>query len=132
MVTSRVKALCIKGPDRAGALAQVLEEARNHGIDLQSVAAFAADGQAMMLGVPKNFGLALQLVSMTTMPIEKVDAFRVEGDDERGALCGVMNKLAAAGISATAVHAAGIEGKFAGVIYVAPEDVEPAAEALGV
>ena len=132
MVTSRVKALCIRGQDRVGALAQALEEARNHGIDLHSIAAFASEGQAVMLGVPKNFGLALQIAGMATTPIEQVEAFQVEGDDERGALCGVMNKLAAAGVSATAVHAAAIEGKFAGVIYVAPEDVEAAAEALGV
>ncbi|HJN18795.1 MAG TPA: hypothetical protein QGH10_25045 [Armatimonadota bacterium] len=114
-----------------GALAQVLEECRNHGIDLGSVAAYSADGQAVMVGVPKNFGMASQLASMAPQPVKTVDAFRVEGDDERGALCGVMNKLAAAGISATTVHAAAIEGKFAGVVYVAPEDVDKAAEALG-
>jgi len=132
MVVTRVKALKTTSGDRAGVLAEVLEEARNQGIDFHSISAYAADGQATMVGVPTNFGLVQQLLGMAPYPVEAMDAFRVEGDDERGALCGVLNKLATAGVSATAVHASAVEGKFAGVIYVAPEDVEKAAEALGV
>ena len=132
MMISRVKALRAVTADRAGVLAEVLAEARNHGIDLAGMSAYSCEGKAILLGVPTNFGLALQLVTRSPYPVEQIETFRVEGDDERGALCGVMNKLAAAGISAQAVHAAAIGGKFAGVIYVAPEDVEKAAEALGV
>jgi hypothetical protein len=62
----------------------------------------------------------------------KQTAFLVEGEDQTGALAGMMGKLAEAGINVFAAQAlcAG-EGRFGGVITVGADDVKKAAKLLG-
>jgi hypothetical protein len=128
----RVTALKVTVGDRVGALAEVVAQARDAGLDFRSVTALAAGGQGVIMAVPTDLQAARQAAAGGPYAITEQDVFWVEGDDERGALAPAADKLAAAGISVTAVHAAAVEGRFAAVFYVAPEDVEKAAAALGV
>ncbi|MBS1872546.1 MAG: hypothetical protein JSU00_04980 [Acidobacteria bacterium] len=62
----------------------------------------------------------------------KQTAFLLEGDDQTGALAGLLGKLAEGGINVIAAQAVcGGEGKFGGVITVGAEDVKKAAKLLG-
>ena len=129
---SRVTALRVTLGDRAGALADVLAAARNAGIDLQSVAGYVCGSEGVILAVPTNLHKARPAALGAPWAVGEQDVFLVEGDDQRGALCGVTEKLAAAGIGIQASYAVAVGGKFGAVIAVAPEDVDKAAKALGV
>jgi len=129
---SRATAFRVTLGDRVGALAEVLAAARNAGIDLQSVAGYVSGGEGVILAVPADLLKARPAASVAPWAVGEQEVFLIEGDDERGALCGVTEKLALAGISIQASYAVAVAGKFGAVIAVAPEDVEQAAAALGV
>ena len=128
----RVTALRVAGPDRVGLLAEIVAQAGEAGLDFRSVAAVAMEGQGVLFAVPTDLVAARQAAAGAPYAIAEEDVFWVEGNDERGALAPVADKLAAAGINIRAVHASAVGGKFAAVFYVAPEDVAKATEALGV
>jgi hypothetical protein len=129
---SRVTAFRVTLGDRVGALAEVLAAARNAGIDLQSVAGYVCGGEGVILAVPTDLHKARPAAVGAPWAIGEQDVFLLEGDDERGALCGVVEKLAAAGVGIQACYAVAVAGKFGAVIAVAPEDIDKAAAALGV
>ena len=128
----RVTAFKVTLGDRVGALADVLAAARNAGIDLQSIAGYVCGAEGVILAVPKDLHKARPASVGAPWAIGEQDVFLVEGDDERGALCGVTEKLAAAGVGIQAAYAVAVESRFGAVIAVAPADVDRAAEALGV
>jgi len=127
----RVTAFRVTVGDRVGAMADVLAAARNAGIDLQSLAGYVCGTEGVILAVPKDLHKARPVAAGAPWALGEQDVFLVEGDDERGALCGVTEKLAAAQISLQAAYAVAVEGRFGAVIAVAPEDVDAAAKALG-
>lgn len=126
----RVTAFKVTLGDRVGALAEVLAAARNAGIDLQSLAGYVCGSEGVILAVPTDLLKARPAAAGAPWAIGEQDVFLVEGDDERGALCGVTEKLANAGISIQAAYAVAIAGKFGAVIAVGPDDVEKAATVL--
>jgi len=128
----RVTALRVSGQDRVGLLSQIVADARDAGLDFRSVAAVAVEGQGTLIAVPTDLTAARQAAADAPYAIDEQDVFWVEGDDQPGALGPVADKLASAGVNIQAVHASALGGKFAAVFYVAPEDVDKAAKALGV
>jgi hypothetical protein len=58
--------------------------------------------------------------------------FLVRGTDETGALLTTLEALAREGINITASSAVAVGGKYGALLWVAQEDVEKAARALGV
>ncbi len=128
----RVTALRLSVGDRVGVLAEIVGQARDAGLDFRSVGAHAAGGQGIIFAVPTDLAAARQAVAGAPYAITEQDVFWVEGDDEPGALSPVADRLAAAGVSVRAVQASATEGTFTAVFYVGPEDVQKAAEALGV
>jgi len=82
----------------------------------------AAD-RAAFIKAAKKAGIALS---------PKQTAFLVEGEDQTGALAGLLGKLAEAGINVFAAQAvcAG-EGRFGGMVCVGADDVKKAAKLLG-
>ena len=128
----RVTAFRVTLGDRVGAMADVLAAARNAGIDLQSVAGYVCGSEGVILAVPKDLQKSRPAAVSAPWALGEQDVFLVEGDDERGALCGIAEKLAAAKVSIQAAYAVAVESRFGAVIAVAPEDVDRAAEALGV
>jgi hypothetical protein len=129
---SRVTAFRVTLGDRVGALAEVLAAARNAGIDLQSVAGYVCGDQGIILAVPADLQKARPAAMGAPWAIGEQDVFLIQGDDERGALCGVTEKLAAAGIGIQGAYAVAVGGKLGAAVAVAPEELDKAAKALGV
>ncbi|MBM3498326.1 MAG: hypothetical protein FJX74_06605 [Armatimonadetes bacterium] len=128
----RVTAFRVTLGDRVGALADVLAAARNAGIDLQSVAGYVCGAEGVILAVPRDLNRARPASVGAPWALGEQDVFLMEGDDERGALVSVTEKLAVAGIGIQAAYAVAVEDHFAAVIAVDPADVDRAAAALGV
>jgi hypothetical protein len=127
----RVTAFKVTLGDRVGIMADVLAAARNAGIDLQSVVGYVCGSEGVILAVPRDLNRARPAAVGAPWAIGEQDVFLIEGDDERGALCSVTEKLASAGVGIQATYAVAVEGHFAAVIAVAPADLDRAASALG-
>jgi hypothetical protein len=128
----RAKAFRLTLGDRVGALTEVLAGARNAGIDLQSVVGYVCGGQGVILAVPRDLPKARPAASSAPWAIGERDVFLIEGDDERGALCGITEKLAAAKVSIETTHAVVVGRKFGAIVAVPADQVDRAAAALGV
>ncbi len=128
----RVVALQAIVKDRPGALADVLRDTRDAGLDFRSLAAWSEGGQGFISGVPVDLAQARSMAVSAPYPVKEVEMIWVEGDDERGALVGVADKLARAGINIRAIHCSAAGGKFSGTVYLDPQDVDKAAKALGI
>ncbi|MGQ9731211.1 MAG: hypothetical protein ACUVX8_08030 [Candidatus Zipacnadales bacterium] len=131
-IIRRMPALKVTIGDRIGALADVLAAARNAGIDLISIDGYVDGGQGVILGIPANIAAARPAVVGAPFAIAEQEVLWIEGEDRRGALCEITEKLAQAGIYIEAAHAIAIEGKFGAVLCVASKDIDRAAELLGV
>jgi len=129
---SRVTALEVTVEDRPGMLAKVMTEARDAGLEFRSVVAWTEQGKGVICGVPMDLQQALSVATGAPYQVQQVEMIWVEGDDERGALVGVAERIAAAGISIEAMHVSAVAGKFAGTIFLKPEDMDQAAKALGI
>jgi len=88
----------------------------------QAVIACIPEDQAKLKSVAAQFGVSL---------VEDA-AFLIEGEDRVGALCEVAGKLGRASINIHCAQALAAGGRFAALITVRDEDVDRAAQALGV
>lgn len=119
-------------PNRAGQALRILDALRDEGVNLQAFTGFPAGGRAQ-----------IDLVSDDIAGIRRVArkhgwragapkrGFLVQGDDEVGAVARVVQRLARAGISMTAMDAvtAG-KGRYGMILWVKPADYGRASRAL--
>jgi hypothetical protein len=120
-------------PQRAGEGAKLLGALADAGVDLRAVHAFPAGRKAQVDIVPANPGAFRRAASRAGARVGAAKrCFLVRGGDRVGALSGVMKKLGAAGINATATTAltAGA-GRYAAILWVEPAAQRRAARALG-
>ena len=123
----------IEVPERAGEGARVLGTLRDAGVNLVAVSGFPSGRRAQIDLVPENpaaFRAAAKKAGWKVTGPKKV--FLIEGEDRMGVMAEVMERLAAAKISAISSQAvcAGA-GRFGAILWVAPRDVKRAAKALG-
>jgi hypothetical protein len=123
-------------PDKPGEAARILAELHRAGINLlgfsgfpqgkrQSQLDFLPEDRAAFTKAAKKLGLKLS---------RRMGVFLVQGQDRPGALGeALLEKLAQAGISVTAVQAACAgSGRYGGLLWVKPPDLRKAARVLGV
>jgi len=103
------------------------------GVDLRAFHAFPSARRTQLDFVPQDGGAFKAAAKAAGIKLSKPKAvFHFEGGDRVGAISGILGKLAAAGINATASEAVSTtSGRFAGLLWVAPRDVNKAAKALG-
>jgi hypothetical protein len=120
--------------DKAGEGARVLDALKQAGVNLLAVHAFPVGGGKAQLD------LVAQDMAKLTAAADKAGVrlsarktvFVLEGEDRPGAIAEILGKLAAASINVTAVDAVGAGGgRFGGLLWVKPGDVDAAAKALG-
>ncbi len=122
-------------PDKAGEGARVLNLLSEHGANLLAVNGFPLEGsnraQLDFIPVDANTLMAAAGTSGVKLTGPKT-AFLIEGADRAGALAVILDKLAQAHISVTAVQAtASGAGRFGAVLWVKPSKVQQAAAVLG-
>ena len=120
-------------PDKPGEGARVLGVFRDAGVNLLAFHAFPSARRTQLDFVPQDGAAFVAAAKAAKIKLSKPKAvFHFEGDDRVGAMAGILGKLAAAGINATASEAVcTTSGRFAGLLWVEPRDVKKAAQALG-
>jgi hypothetical protein len=120
--------------DTPGEGQRVLSALRDSGVNLLAFLGFPAGGGRSQLDLvpedPQALAQAAQAAGVTLSEAKR--AFLIQGDDRVGAVADATGKLADAGINLTAAAAtAAGSGSFGMILWVAPDDYERAAEALG-
>ena len=121
-------------PDAPGEGQQVLSALRDRGVNLLAFLGFPAEGAQTQLDLvtedPDALRAAAEEAGLTLS--EAKQAFLVQGEDRAGAVADTTAKLAEANVNVTAAAAvAAGSGTFGMIVWVAPDDYDKAAQALG-
>lgn len=117
-----------------GAVQAVLSAVKDSGVNLHAFLGFPVEGGRSQIDlVPEDAGSLRTAVEQAGLAVsEPKRAFLVQGDDRVGAVSEITGRLAEANVNVTAAAAvAAGSGRFGMVVWVAPEDYERAADALG-
>ena len=131
--TKKVTYCYLKVPSRAGQGAKVLAALNDAGVDLLMYSGFPiGGGKAQLDFVPRRMTDFRRVARREGWRVSKnMKAFLIQGDDKPGALGRLMDRLAAAGINATAGQAiAAGKKRFGMILWVNPKVYRRAARAL--
>ena len=123
----------IEAPNKAGEGARVLEALRDAGVNLLAFSGFPQGRKAQIDFIPDD---AVKFKAAARKAKLKISArksgFLVQGEDQPGAVAGIMGKLAAIKVNVTAIDAvAAGEGRYGAILWVKSSDVGKAAKAFG-
>jgi hypothetical protein len=119
--------------DKPGALLAVAKELKVKNVGLIGCSGFDAQpGNAELYILPKKPEKLRNIWKTAGIAFQEGTGFLVRGNDETGALLTTLEALAREGINITASSAVAVGGKYGALLWVAQEDVEKAARALGV
>jgi hypothetical protein len=119
-------------PNKAGEGARILSALRGEGIDLLFFTGFPRGRGAQIDFVPKNGPAFRKAARKIGLAVTKNAAFLAQGRDRKGAIAGIVSKLAAAGVNITALDAVAAGGsRYGAILWVKPKDIGKAAKALG-
>ena len=120
-------------PNRAGQGAKVMAALAGEGVNLLAFSGFPSGGKAQLDLVPED-GAKLRRAARKlglTLSVRK-SGFLYQADDRVGAMTKILDKLAAAKISVTAIDAVTSgAGRFGAIFWVKPAAVAKATKALG-
>lgn len=121
-------------PNKPGEGARVLGALREAGVNLLAFHAFPEGAESQLDFFPADGERLLEAAKQAGIQLSsKKTAFLVEGQDRPGACADLLTKLADAKINVTACDAVIAGGGVYGALFwVAPEEAERAAAALGV
>lgn len=119
--------------NRVGEGMRLLKGLRENGVNLLAFTGFPNGRKAQVDLIPENTGALRRAAKKMKLNLgKKKTVFLLQGDDRVGALTGVLEKLAAARISMTAMDAAAAgKGRYGAMFWVKPKHVARAARAVG-
>jgi len=124
----------IETANKPGVGLVVLSALRDAGVNLLAFTGFPHGRKAQIDFMPEDtaaFKAAARKAGFKLSP--KKTGFMIHGEDQVGALVGLLGKLAAARINVTALDAvSGGEGRYGAIFWVKSSDVRKAAKILGV
>ena len=129
----KVEYFYIEAPNKPGEGARVLAALRDAGVDLLAFSGFPHGRRAQIDFVPKDSIAFKAAAKKTGLRLSaRKTGFWIQGDDQPGAIAGLLGRLAAVKINVTAIDAvcAG-EGRYGAILWVKSADVSRAAKALG-
>jgi prephenate dehydratase len=133
LTVRRVKSFVVDAENKPGVLAQYLKGLRDNGVKLKGLWGFATmGGNAKIHCIPEDeakFRQACQ--KMGREPRERI-SFSVTGEDRVGALCELLEKVAAANISFNALDAISSGTMFGAYIWGDRTNSEALGKTLGV
>lgn len=129
----RVDYFYIKAPNKPGEGARVLGALRDAGVNLLAFSGFPVGRKAQIDFIPDDvakFKAAAKKANLNVSARKR--GFLVQGEDEPGAIAGIMGRLAAAHVNVTAIDAvAAGSGRYGAILWVKAADIRKAAKALG-
>jgi hypothetical protein len=132
-IVRKVAYISMEVPNRPGEGARVLEALADAGVNLLAFSGFPSGRRAQLDFIPEDvavFKNAVKAAKIKTRP--QKFGFLVQGDDRKGAVAGLLKKLAEKKINVTAIDAVSAgAGRYAAILWVKTGDVAKAGKALG-
>ena len=129
----KVAYFAVEVSNRPGQGARILSTLADSGVNLLAFSGFPSGRKAQLDFIPDNvrtFKTAAKAAKIKTRA--QKFGFLVQGNDRKGAVAGLLERLAEKKINVTAVDAVSAgAGRYAAIIWVKPKDVNKAAKALG-
>ena len=121
-------------PNKTGEGARALTTLRAAGINLLAFSGFPAGRQVQMDFIPDDPAAFKQAAKQAKWKVVGPKrGFLLQGDDRVGAVADLLERLAAAKISLTAMDAVSVaDGRYGAIFWVAPKDVKKVAALLRV
>jgi prephenate dehydratase len=130
---NRVKSFVIDAENKPGVLAQYLKGLRDGGVNLRGLWGFATmGGNAKIHCIPEDEGKFLAACKKMGREPRTRTSFQVSGEDRVGALCELLDKIAAANINFNALDAISAGNGFGAYIWGDRTNSEALAKTLGV
>ncbi len=120
--------------DKPGEAARILGALNQAGVNLVAFSGFPSGARRAQLDFIADDGAAFTKTAKKAgvKLSSRKTGFLIQGEDHPGAVAGISNKLAAAGINITAVDAiCSGDGRYGALLWVKAPDVRRAAKALG-
>jgi hypothetical protein len=119
-------------PDQVGVGAKILGELEAEKVNLRAFSGFPQGRRVQLDLIPENPKDLVAAAKKLHRPLSRRKrCFLLQGDDKVGALTDILDQLAKAGISVTAMDAVtGGKGRFGAIFWVKPEVYARAAKLL--
>jgi hypothetical protein len=118
--------------DKPGEAARVLTALSRAGVNFLAFSGFPRGRRAQLDFIPEDVEVFRRALSTAKLKVQsKKTGFLVQGDDRRGAVAEVLQKLADAAINVTAVDGVSAgAGRWGAILWVKPQSVNKAAKVL--
>ncbi len=120
-------------PNKPGEAARILGALADGGVNMLAFSGFPSGRKAQLDFIPEDevlFRGAAKAAKIRTRA--RKFGFLVQGDDEKGAVAGLLKTLADKKINVTALDAVSAgAGRYAAIVWVGTRDMNKAAKALG-
>jgi len=119
-------------PDRPGEGARLLKRLKDEGVNLLACHAFPEGGNSQIDMVPADAATLRKVAREAEIELTgPKTVFLIEGDDRLGAGADLLGRLADAKINVVALDTVVVGDRYGSLLWVDPEDLEKAANALG-
>lgn len=129
----KVSYFAMQIPNRPGEAGRILTGLAKAGVNLLAFTGFPNGRRSQVDFMPANPATFLAVARGMKLKLRgKKTGFLIRGKDRRGAIAGLMARLARSGINVTAVDAVSAGGgRFGAILWVKQKDVNRATRALG-
>ncbi len=127
----RVTYFTAKLENKPGALLALAKELEAKKLGLVALKGMAHGNAGEILVVAKEPERLREAWKASSVLVEEGVAFSLGGADKTGALVESLNALAGAGVNIAAIEAVAAGTSFGSILWVAPEDLDKAAQVLG-
>src|SRR5512138_1872838 len=130
---AKVAYFTVNVADQPGEAACILASLAQEKVNLLAFSGFPRGAGSQLDFVPANAAAFVKAARRAGLRMDrKKEGFLVQGDDKRGAVAGVLERLAEEGINVTAIDAVSAGGgRYGAILWVKPRSVARAARALG-
>ena len=129
----KVAYFAVDVPNKPGEGARIVGSLADEGVNLLAFSGFPNGRKSQLDFIPEDitvFKKALRITKIKTRS-QKI-GFLIQGDDRKGAVSKILQKLADKKINVTAIDAVSAgAGRYAAILWVKPKDIGKAAKALG-
>ena len=131
MEAKRTKYFSIPVPHKPGELARFAKHMRDAKVNLVGLWGFGmGPDRAELLAIPENAAQFQKALGGTSWKANERTCFQLSGEDQLGALCGIADALAAAGVNLEAVGMMGMGGLCSGLLWCDEKDLDKVGKLL--
>ena len=132
-IVRKVAYFALDVPNKPGEGARILGALADAGVNLLAFSGFPNGRKSQLDIIPEDvsvFKKAARIAKINTR--QQKFGFLIQGNDRKGAVAGILQKLSDKEINVTAIDAVSAgRGRYAAILWVKPQDISKAAKALG-